>query len=299
MPFSRRIAGHFALVGVQLAHGAVHEQLRAFADVGERRLELMRHVSQEAVPLVREIEQALAQPFELAAEALQVVRARDGDLVGEGALAELADGTVELPQRPAHGDGQDEDRDDGQRHQQRRLPEQAPARAPVSAPRGPRPRRRSARCSAPRRCRRALLSCGEVRATGPRPLLASRYRRAWTCTAARMFCCSCPTSLQGLRALRCVACRCELLARAGQARILRAVQIEQLRVVQHVVEARGALERGDLTEQLLAGAGGRDALDHDLLTGVGQRADLQGGGQDGDQKRHGDQRQAEEHQSAQ
>src|SRR5207253_163057 len=36
-------AGHFALVGVQLTYGAVHEQLRAFPNVGEWRFELMRH----------------------------------------------------------------------------------------------------------------------------------------------------------------------------------------------------------------------------------------------------------------
>ena len=41
----------------------------------------------------------------------------------------------------------------------------------------------------------------------------------------------------------------QLLARVGEALVLGAVQVEELRVLQHLVEARGALERGDLPEQ--------------------------------------------------
>ena len=44
----------------------------------------------------------------------------------------------------------------------------------------------------------------------------------------------------------------QLFARAAQQRVLGAVQLEQLRVIEHVVEARRALERGDLPEQRLA-----------------------------------------------
>jgi len=91
----------------------------------------------------------------------------------------------------------------------------------------------------------------------------------------------------------------ELLARAAQPVILRAVELEELRVLQHLVQARGTLERGDLREQRLAGARPGDSLDDDLLTGFGQIADLQHGGQDGGEQRHRHQRQAEQHQSAQ
>ena len=78
-------------------------------------------MAQEAVALVRELEQALAQPLELAAEALQVVRARDRDRVRERALTELADGAIELTQRAADTDGEHEDRDQVERQEQRRV----------------------------------------------------------------------------------------------------------------------------------------------------------------------------------
>ena len=72
-----------ALAGLQLADRAVHQQLGALADVGQRRLQLVRHVAQEAVALLRQLEQAVAQPLELVAEALQVDRPADRDFAGE------------------------------------------------------------------------------------------------------------------------------------------------------------------------------------------------------------------------
>ena len=57
------------LLAVELADRAVEQQLRAFADVRERRLQLVRHVAQELVLLVRRVLEAHAQPLELAAEA--------------------------------------------------------------------------------------------------------------------------------------------------------------------------------------------------------------------------------------
>ena len=93
----------------------------------------------------------------------------------------------------------------------------------------------------------------------------------------------------------------QLLARGWLRRlVLRAVTLEELRVVQHVVEARGALEGGDLLEQL---PGWRVPPVTPWMTifwpVVGEVADLQHGGEDGDQQRHGDQHQADQHQSAQ
>ena len=123
-------AGDLALIGVELAHRAIHQQLGAFADIGERRLQFMRHVSQKAVALVREIEQTAAQPFELAGEALQVHRTRHRDGPREGAAAELADGAVQLAQRPAHRKRQAQDGDQRHRQQQGRLPPQPAVRAP-------------------------------------------------------------------------------------------------------------------------------------------------------------------------
>ena len=198
MPFSRRIAGHLALVGVQLADRAVHEQLRALADVGERGLQLVRHVPQEAVALVREIEQPLPQPLELPAEALEVVRAGDADQVGEGALAELADGAVELAQRPADAEGQREDRHDRQRHQQRGLPQQALARL----------QRRSS--SAATSVSIWALLCWATRSTSEdssrearRQVRGGRRRGAGRAcsTVLRMVCCSWPSSSRVARVL--------------------------------------------------------------------------------------------------
>ena len=61
----------------------------------------MRHVSQESIALLRKFEQPVAQPFELVAQALQIDRAVDGDLRGEIAASQFADGTIDLPQRAA------------------------------------------------------------------------------------------------------------------------------------------------------------------------------------------------------
>src|SRR5207244_270817 len=102
-------------------HGPVHQELRALADIRERGLQLMRYVPEEPIALVRQIEQTLPQPLELAAEALEVVGTRHRDRIGEGALAELADGAVELAQRPADAEGEDEDGDERERPGGRRA----------------------------------------------------------------------------------------------------------------------------------------------------------------------------------
>ena len=61
-----------AQIDAELTDRAVHQQLGALADIGERRLQFMRHVAQEAVALLRQIEQSHPQPFELVPEALEV-----------------------------------------------------------------------------------------------------------------------------------------------------------------------------------------------------------------------------------
>ena len=61
----------------------------------------------------------------------------------------------------------------------------------------------------------------------------------------------------------------------------------------------GALERGNLREQHLAGAGAGHALNDDLVPGLGKVANLEHRGEDGDEQRPGHQRQADQHQSAQ
>jgi hypothetical protein len=59
----------------------------------------MRHVAQESIPLLRQLQQAHAQPFELAAEIHQVGRTAHRNGLGERAFAELADGDVDLADR--------------------------------------------------------------------------------------------------------------------------------------------------------------------------------------------------------
>src|SRR6185503_10059211 len=106
-------ARDFLLLNVELADGAVEQQLRALADVRERRLELVRHVPQELVLLVSRLLEPMTQPFELSPERLDVVRAADGDRLAEVALAELANGAVDLAQRPP--DEQQEQTDEDER----------------------------------------------------------------------------------------------------------------------------------------------------------------------------------------
>src|SRR5215467_13168552 len=64
---------HLTLVGIELADRTIHQELGALANIGERRFELVRHVAQEAVALVRQIEETLAQPLQLPAEPLEIV----------------------------------------------------------------------------------------------------------------------------------------------------------------------------------------------------------------------------------
>ena len=281
--------GHLALVGIELAHRSVHQQLRAFADVGKGRLELVRHVAQETVALVCELEQPLAQPLELPPQALEVVRPGDRDLVGESALAELADGAVKLPQRPADAECEHEHRDDGERQERCGLPQQALARLLG-----------------------LLFQCGHFRVHLGVALLgyaldhggqlreAARQVRSGRGAGAggRGHDREADASLQYPELVERPAgivrgLKVQLLAGGGQAFILGAVQVEELRVAEHVVQARRALEGCDLPEQRLAGTRAGDALNDDFRTRVGEIADLQHGGEKGDQERHGDQRQAD------
>ena len=106
--------------------------------------------------------------------------------VGEVALAELADGAVELAQRPADAEGQ---------HEDRRPPPAAAAAPPATAAACARSQRallerrdlarRPGHCSAPRRCSTSAVSCvkrserSAARRRGPRA-------PACSCTVARM-----------------------------------------------------------------------------------------------------------------
>ena len=115
-------ARHFLLLDVERADGAVEQQLRAFANVRERRLELVRHVAQELVLLVGRFFEPMAQPFELAAERFDVVRSADGDRPAEVAFAELANRAVDLAHRPPDEQQEQADEDERAGDQRRRQP---------------------------------------------------------------------------------------------------------------------------------------------------------------------------------
>ena len=78
----------------------VVQQLRALAQRGERRLELVGEVAQEPVLLGLELGEAAAQPVQALAQRLQVLRTRDRDRTVEVRGAELPDRSVELADRP-------------------------------------------------------------------------------------------------------------------------------------------------------------------------------------------------------
>ena len=69
--------GDLPLLRRELPDDFVREKLRAFAQRGERRLELVRHVPQKAVLLLLEIGEPLAHPVEPLAELLQILGAAD------------------------------------------------------------------------------------------------------------------------------------------------------------------------------------------------------------------------------
>ena len=83
----------------QRAADVVAQELGAFAHRGQRRLELVRDVAQEAVLLLLEIGQPGPQPLEPLPEVAQVLRSVDLDRMGEVGGAQLADRLVELADR--------------------------------------------------------------------------------------------------------------------------------------------------------------------------------------------------------
>ena len=104
-----------SLVRIQFTHSAVHEQFGTLADVGQWRLQLMRHVAQEAVAFLCQVQQALAQPLQLPAESLKVHGAHDADRTKQRAAAQLIDGAVNLAQWSAKAEREGKDGDRGER----------------------------------------------------------------------------------------------------------------------------------------------------------------------------------------
>ena len=280
---------HLALCRVELAHRPVHEELGALPDIGERGLELMRHMTEEAVALLRDLHQPQAQPFELLAEALQVVRPADGNRITDAAVADLADRAVDLPQRPPDDEGQSDDLDQGHRQESRRLPEEPGAGAIGLAL-----QREDFSVDLRIALLRDLVDKGAERRELPRELRCIRHRGA--CRRRQHRYANVVLDVGKVRK-RLTRCRrgvyVEFCAGCGKRLVFLLVRLQELGIVQDVVKTRCALQGRDLTEQLLARARGGDALDDDLLAGCRQGADLKSGGDDRDQERQGEQPQPE------
>src|SRR5690606_19651316 len=121
VPQDRR---YFALRAVQLADSTVHQQLGTFANTRERRREIVRHVAQEALAFLRELQQSHAQPLELPTEILEVRGTAHRDRFGERSLAELADGVVYLSDRAQQNERKDSDERRRKQDHRGGLPEQ-------------------------------------------------------------------------------------------------------------------------------------------------------------------------------
>jgi hypothetical protein len=120
-------ARDLALLRVQVSHHARGKEVRSFAKRGERGLQLVRDVLQEARLLRFQRHQALAQPVELRSQAHHVAGALDPDGLGELALAQGADSRAHL--RDGAGDevGEGSDQCDGRGNEDDHQPEHAVA----------------------------------------------------------------------------------------------------------------------------------------------------------------------------
>ncbi len=244
--------------------------------------------------LLRKVEQAPAQPFELPAEALQILRTRHRDGARQGATAELADGFVQCPQRPSHGEGDGDDGDSRQGYQQRRQPKRAASGG-----------------------LRAKLERGDLRVDLGVALLAhlGGERRQLTEALGKVAqirraprhghhaepdrSLLLPKLLERLVCRRGAQLSAELRASRRETFVLGAVDVEHRLVVEHIVEACRALELGDLPGQFLAGARGRHAFGDEFLALIGEHPDLQARIDERNEQWHGNECQTEQHQAAQ
>ncbi len=103
-------------------------------------------------------------------------------------------------------------------------------------------------------------------------------------------CLVCPRGAQVLFQLE--SCR-------RQARILTAIVLEEVGIVQYGVQACRPLEGRDLAHHVLAGPCDRLALENDPLSLLSHGLDVETGRKDGHQQRDSDERQTEYHQSRQ
>ncbi len=91
----------------------------------------------------------------------------------------------------------------------------------------------------------------------------------------------------------------ELAADGREPSVLATVVLQVLGVVQYGIEKRCAFQCGDLAHHVLTRTRDRLSFEDDLLAGLCHRLNVQGSREHGHEQRNGDERQTEEHQSAQ
>src|SRR5712664_4511462 len=95
----------FALSQRKRTGSAFGEQLGSFAKCRQRRFQLVRYVPQEQALLLLELDQALTQPIEPAAQVFQVRRPADPYVAFELARAEAPNRLVQLADRSRDEEG--------------------------------------------------------------------------------------------------------------------------------------------------------------------------------------------------
>src|SRR5690606_33985075 len=115
-----------ALLPVERARNLVVQQLDAFANGGERRLELVRDVPEDRHLVLLEAAQALPQPVELPAELLEVARSLDTRHLGGVALPERLDGARDLGDRTVDEEAVNAREDERGRNEPERVVDEPP-----------------------------------------------------------------------------------------------------------------------------------------------------------------------------
>ena len=281
--------GDLALVLVDRADRAVEQEVSALADIRERRLELVRHVPQEPVALERDVEEARAQPFELAAKRGEVRRPADRDHLRERAAAEVADRAVDGAERAQHVEPEDAGDGECGRHERHDGPQQALLR----------------------RARLALDVLEPGVDAEARPLCEPVGFDAEDLETAhdgrgRHACCAIPDEggagfaggpdLIDIRFRHVVG---ELLQRPVEGRVVRLEGLGDARVIQHRVQVRGAFHGRDVLEQDLGVLGEGDAVPHQQVAGAREFAQLHAAVDERCRQRQDDQEERRRQQPAQ
>ncbi len=280
------------LLALQGADRPFQQQLRSLADVGQRRLQFVRDVTQESLALLRHLEQPLSQPLDLAAEGLEV-RRRTPDVHGfeQAAVPEVADGAVDVADRPADEQREYECETERDRGEGCALPQQAssdPLGLLLHADQFPvdllgRQQRESSRVAGERAEFAEYLGAdrglGRVESVGdevgPATDLVDDFI---ACLVARK--------------------RRDPFEDCRHAAMVLVEDGLEFRSPKQLVEARGTFHGRHLPDQGLAVARGLYAMDDEALAGFRQAGHFQGGTDDAREQRQRDQQQADQDQAA-